>query len=413
KTASRSVAGGRGRLQDVLVVAQVAFSVVLLAGAGLLVGNMSRLSRVDPGFETAGVLTADIGLPQNRYPDGDRRVRFFDNFVTRVRALPGVRGAGMVSRIPIRDLGDNVGVWAVWHPPVDASDTRLAFQRIVTPGYFHALGIPLLAGRDVRATDGPETPPVLVVDRKLADTLFPGLDPLGRFVSVDLAGDTATLKVVGVVGDVRISSLASETDMAMYFPYGQRPVRTMGLVVRASGNAAALVRPVQQVLRSLDPDVPLGNVSDMDDVLRGSLRFARTVTGALGFFAVLALLLAGLGLYGLLAFQVAQRRHEIGIRMALGADAPAVFRLVLRRGLGLAALGLLLGTAGLALGTAFGSLPRIPVRVTDPSVAFHLHAVPLAFVGVVLFLLAVALAACLRPAHRALHVDPMSALKAE
>jgi putative ABC transport system permease protein len=413
KAATQSGGGGHGRLQNALVVGQVAVSVVLLVAAGLLIGNVSRLGRVNPGFATQRVLTADIGLPRDRYTDGERRARFFEALLSRVRALPGVQAAGMVSRIPIRDFGDNVGVWDPGHPPVRASDVRLAFQRVVLPGYFEALGIPLLSGRDVQATDGPESPPVLVVNQKLADALFPGVDPLGRNVAVDLAGDTMTLEVVGTVGDVRISSLASETDMAMYFSYYQRPFRTMGLVIRTAGKPSALVRPVRQALRSLDAGIPLGQVATMDAVLLGSLRFARTVTGVLAIFAAVALLLAGLGLYGLLAFQVTQRHHEIGIRMALGADAAAVFRLVLRRGLGLAGIGVMLGSAVLAVAGGVGSRPYIPVRATDPSVAFRLEAVPLAFVGVAVFLLCVAVAACLHPARRALRVDAINALKAE
>lgn len=412
KTATQS-GGGYGRLQDALVVGQVAVSAVLLVAAGLLVGNVSRLSHVDPGFATKGVLTADIGLPRDRYPDAEQRTRFFDALLTRIRTLPGVEAAGMVSRIPIRDFGDNVGVWDEAHPPVQASDVRLAFQRVVLPGYFQALGIPLLSGRDVRTTDGPGSPPVIVINRKLAQALYPGVDPLGRHMAVDLAGDTAILEVIGIVGDVRISSLASEADMAMYFPYRQRPFRTMGLVIRADGRPSAQVGPVRQALRSLDPSVPLGETPSMDDVLLGSLRFARTVTGVLTLFAVVALLLAGLGLYGLLAFQVTRRRHEIGIRMALGADAPAVFRFVLRRGLALAGIGVLLGSAALTAAALVGSLPYIPVRATDPTVAFRLEAVPLAFVGVAVFLLTVVVAACLHPARRALRIDPIKALKAE
>ncbi|MEJ2679793.1 MAG: ABC transporter permease [Gemmatimonadota bacterium] len=376
-------------------------------------GNVSRLRHVDPGFTTKGVLTADIGLPRDRYADGEQRTRFFDALLTRIRALPGVQAAGMVSRIPIRDFGDNVGVWDEGHPPAQAADVRLAFQRVVLPGYFQALGIPLISGRDVRFTDGPGSPPVIVVNRKLAQTLFPGVDPLGRHMAVDLAGDTAILEVVGVVGDVRISSLASGADMAMYFPYRQRPFRTMGLVMRTDGQPSALMGPVRQALRSLDAAVPLGEAASMDDVLLDSLRFARTVTGVLTLFAIVALLLAGLGLYGLLAFQVAQRHHEIGIRMALGAGAGAVFRLVLGRGLALAGIGVLAGSAAVAVMAAVGTTPSIPVRATDPNVVFHLETVPLAFVGVAAFLLSVTVAACLHPAHRALRVDPIKALKAE
>jgi putative ABC transport system permease protein len=362
-----------------------------------------ELRGVDPGFEARNVLTAEIGLPPAKYGP-EMRIQFFEQLAERVGAFPGVQSVGLTSQLPIRDPGNNVGAWDPDQPPADASEVRLAFQRTVIPGYFEAMDIPVRAGRDVRRSDVRESPLIMVINETMARTLFAEQDPLGRQVAVDMGGDEPTLlEVVGVVGDVKISSLSSDVDMVMYFAYGQRPLSTMRLAVRTAGSPSAVVGPLRNALTEMDRDIPLAGAATMDDVLADSVSFTRTIMGALGLFAAVALFLAALGLYGVLEYYVARRRHEIGIRMALGAKAEHVFHMILKRGFALVATGIVLGVAG-ALGAGrFLQELLFQVETTDFAT----------FLGVTVFFGAVALLACLIPARRALGVDPVVAFRAE
>ncbi|MEJ2677575.1 MAG: ABC transporter permease [Gemmatimonadota bacterium] len=404
KAGAHSVARGRSRFRSGLVVAQVALSVVLLVGAGLLIRSFQHLRGVDPGFDTRHLLTADVSLPRT-YTDAAQRSQFFDAFLTRVRAMPGVQSAGLTSALPIRNGGNNVGAWDPSHPPADAAHVRLAFQRIVKPGYFAAMGIPVREGRDVQATDRPAAPPVMVINETMAKTLFPGEDPLGRQVAIDAGEDPGGMRfeVVGVVGDVYVSGLADGPQMVMYFPYEQRPQYTMRLAARTAGPPSALVRQLRLALKEMDPDIPLADPRTMDDVLAGSVSSPRTTAAALTGFAGVALFLAALGLYGVLAYYVARRSHEIGVRVALGARARNVFGLVLGQGFALVGIGLLLGIGAAVVGSRFLQQFLFQVEPRDP----------VTFVGVPLFFAAVALAACLIPAWRAWRVDPVEAFRAE
>ncbi len=405
KAGARSVAGGRSRFRSGLVVAQVALSVVLLMGAGLLIRSFQQLRGVDPGFDARGLLTADISLPSGTYADAQRRSQFFDEYLARVRGTPGVEAAGLVSALPIRNGGNNVGAWDPSHPPADASQVRLAYQRIVKPGYFAAMGIPIRRGRDMQATDVATAPRVMVINETMARTLFPGEDPLGRQVAIDVGDDPGgtRFEVVGVVGDVHESGLASGPQMVMYFSYEQRPQATMRLAVRTAGDPSALVRPLRNALTQMDSDIPFAEPRTMDDVLAGSVSSPRTIATALTAFAGVALFLAALGLYGVLAYYVSRRGHEIGVRMALGARARNVFGLVLGQGFLLVGIGLLLGIAGAIVGSRFLQQFLFEVNPRDPAT----------FIGVPLFFAAVALAACLIPAWRAWRVDPVEAFRAE
>ncbi|MEJ2218678.1 MAG: ABC transporter permease, partial [Gemmatimonadota bacterium] len=405
KAGARSVAGGRSRFRNLLVVAQVALSVVLLVGAGLLVRSFVQLRGVNPGFDAHNLLTADISLPRAAYADSARRSQFFDTYLARVRAMPGVEAAGLISALPVRNGGNNVGAWDPSHPPADASHVRLAYQRIVKPGYFNAMDIPVREGRDVQPTDVATAPPIMVINETMAKTLFPGEDPLGRQVAIDAGDDPGGMRfeVVGVVGDVYVSGQAYGPEMVMYFSYEQRPAYTMRLAVRTAGPPSALVRPLRSALSERDPDIPLADPRTMDDVLASSVSSPRVMTTALAGFAGVALFLAALGLYGVLAYYVARRTHEIGVRMALGARARNVFGMVLSRGFALVGLGLLLGVAG-ALG-ASRLLQQFLFQVTPQDAV--------TFVGVPVFFAVVALVACLLPAWRAWRVDPVEAFRAE
>jgi putative ABC transport system permease protein len=402
KSVTRSVAGRRGRFRNGLVVAQVALSVILLVGAGLLMRSFMRLRGVDPGFDAHGLLTAEVSLGR-AYGDSAVRSQFFDTYLTRVRALPGVTGAAFSSTLPILNQGGNVGAWDAAHPPVDASEVRLAYQRAVKPGYFETMRIPILEGRDVEPTDGSSAPPVMVINQTMARTLFPGQSPLGREVGVDAGEEGGTrLRVVGVVGDVRVNGLAYDPAMVMYFPYEQQPQYTMRLVAR-SARPTALVGPLRAALAELDPDIPLADIRTMDEVLSGSVSDTRVVMRVVGAFAGVALLLAALGLYGVLAYFVTRRSREIGIRVALGASVREVFGLVLGRGFALVGLGLVFGVIGALAATRLVRTFLFEVAATDPTT----------FVGVGVFFAVVALVACLVPAWRAWRVDPVAALRTE
>jgi len=403
KAGAGSVAGGRGRFRHGLVVVQVALSVMLLVGAGLLIRSFVQLRGVDPGFETENLLTADIGLPRGTYTDAAQRSQFYDELMERARALPGVESVGLVSRLPIRDPGNNTGAWNPSNPPADASEVRLAYQRIIKPGYFETMGIPILRGRDVRPTDVTGSPPVAVISESMT-SLFPDQDPLGQTLAMDLGGDDpALLEIVGIVGNIRPSGLAQTDNWIVYFSYGQRPANDMRLAVRTAGPPSALIRPLRSILAEMDPDIPLADARSMEEILSGSVSFTRTVMGALAAFAAVALFLAAIGLYGVLAYYVSRRTHEIGVRVALGAGAWEILRMVLGRGLVMVALGLALGIGGALAGGRLVQELLFQVEAADPAT----------FAAVSGFFALVALAACLIPAWRAWRVDPVVAFRAE
>ena len=402
KSGSRSVAGGRARFRSALVVGQVALSVVLLVGAALLVQSFTRLRSVDPGFRTKSLLTAEIGVPPSEY-DLEARTRFFQDLLDRTRALPGVEEAGLISQLPMRDPGNNVPAWNPENPPADASQQQAAYQRIVMTGYFDAMDVPIVAGRDVAETDADGAVPVVLINETMARTLYPDQEPLGRQLEVDQGDGTGRFEIIGIVGDVKIFSLSSDPQMVMYFSYRQRQTSVMRIAVHTAGGPGTIVGQLRDVLRSLDPDIPLAGAATMEEVLSRSTSFRRTVAGAVGIFALTALLLAALGLYGVLAYQVTQRTHEIGIRVALGARAEHILRMVLGHGFTLVGVGLAVGVVA-ALGGARAIQGRLyEVGASDP----------LTFVSVILFFSVVALVACLLPSWRAWRVDPVVAFRAE
>lgn len=402
KSGSRALAGGRARFRGALVVTQVALSVVLLVGAGLLMRSFARLHGVDPGFDAEGLLVAEIGLPSTEY-DRDGHIRFYTDLLARARAIPGVEDAGLINRLPIRDQGGNVAAWDAENPPADASQQRLAYDRTVMPGYFAAMRIPIRYGRDFGGGDTEGAPPVIVINETMARTLFPDQDPLGRRLGVDRGDRAGYYEIVGVVGDVQISGLAGEPPMVMYRPYGQHPLSNMRIAARVAGAPESIVGPLRAALRELDPNIPLAGVTTMGAVLSSSVSFRRTVTAALGLFAAVALVLASLGLYGVLAYHVAQRTHEIGLRMALGARTDDIFKMVLRRGFALVGLGLAIGVVAAAASARLIRQLLFQVQAGDP----------VTFVAVTLFFSVVALAACFIPARRAWRVDPMVAFRSE
>ncbi|MGD8728043.1 MAG: ABC transporter permease [Gemmatimonadales bacterium] len=394
---------GVARLRSGFVVFQVALSVVLLIGAGLLMRSFLQLRGVDPGFTSEQLLTARVSLPAAGYGDAASRVVFYTGLLEEIRAIPGVRAAGAISALPVKDGYSNVRAWNPDNPPADAGAYRIAEHRRVMPGYFEAMDIPILGGRDVEYTDGGDAEFVLVISESMGRDLFEGENPVGRQVAVDVGAEQPVIaRVIGVVGDVRLQ-LTSDAPWHMYYSYRQSPVFTLSLAVRAQGDPGALTQAVRDVLRARDTDIPLANVQTMDVVLAESIASNRVVTLVLAVFAGVALILAALGLYSVLAYYVVRRANEIGIRLALGATPNKVLQLVLHKGLVLVTIGLVLGLGGAFGITRFIQQQLFGVQPTDPAT----------FVTVGIVFLFVGTVACLVPGWRAVRVDPARTLQVE
>jgi putative ABC transport system permease protein len=391
----------RRRLARGLVVAEVALAAVLLVGAGLLVRSFERLARVNPGFATEGVLTFEISLPQTRYADDPSQARFFTAATQALRHVPGVDAAGATTWIPFV-LGSATRFVLPDRPVPAPGDEPGGDVRFVTPGLFAAMGMPLRQGRDFTEADTADRPTVIVINESMARQFWPGEDPIGKRVDMEW-GEMHKAEVVGVVGDVRLTALDTPSRTTIYWAQAQIPSTFMTFMIRTRRTPEAILPEVRAEIARLDGSLPLGKVQTLEQVMEGALerpRFTFVLTTA---FAVTAAFLAGLGLFGVLAQVVAQRRAEMGLRLALGARPRDVVGLVLREGVGLAAFGLVLGLAGaLAAARLLGSL----LYETSPLD-------PLAYGAVAVLVGAVAVLAALLPARRAAHVDPVAALKYE
>lgn len=391
--------GMRARLA--LVGLQVALSLVLVLGAALLMRSFSRLMGVALGFDASHVLTSSLSLPAS--VSRDEAVEFFSGLLGDIGALSGVTGAGAVSRLPIATSGGSSEVWTPEHPEL-RSFSRQALGRVVLQGYFDAMGMRLLAGRDFDDRDAAGAEPVVVVTEATARLLFEGEEggPIGRTVVVDGTPEIS-LRVVGVLADARIEELAREPMPVLYLPYAQFPRAAMSVAIRTQRDSAAIAAALRELVARRRLDVPVQEPATMTEIVRSSTVAQRALSAIVGGFAGFALLLAGVGLYGVLAFQVDERRHEIGLRMALGALGARVLSAVLRQTLGVTAAGLV---AGLAVSLALARLMASQLYGVAP----HDPGCLVAAVGC---LLAVAVVACLLPALRALRVQPMAALRRE
>jgi putative ABC transport system permease protein len=392
---------GGTRLRGLLVVGQVAVSLILLIGAGLLIQSLGRLTRTDLGFDSRHVLTGQIQPP---YAETDQRLRFYDGLRDELAAIPGVTAVAFTSHVPIRDTAGDPPMWAADHPPVDSSQERTAAMRVVLPGYLAALRIPLVAGRDLTASDRTGTPRVLVINQVMARTLFPGENPLGRRVMVATGSDPAAFEVVGVVGDARIYGVGQPAPMTMYATAHQFS-RAMGLnlLVRTELDPETLAGAVRKLVAARDRDIPVENLVSLERLIGDSLRAERVTAITLALFSAVALLLASLGLYGVLAYYVTQRTHEIGVRMALGADTRTLLAHVLARSSLMVIPGLGLGLAGAFAGTRLIERLLYGVAPIDAT----------AFATATVCLAAVALVASAWPAWRAARINPVQALRGE
>jgi putative ABC transport system permease protein len=386
------------------VVLQVALSVVLLVGSGLLLRSFAQLRGIDPGFRVENVLTASLSLPSDSYGSGEDRIQFFQGLKESIEGMPGVESVALINRLPLLQPAGNVAIWAPERPPETNGDAPWADRRVVFPGYFETMEIPFLEGRGFEAGDDAGAPPVIILSRATAERVYPEESPLGRQVAVDVGGDEPGLfQVVGVVEDHRNSRVASSPRPAMFFPYAQQMVSTMRLAVTAEEDPMNLFRPIQERIWERNRDIVLSDPQTMEEAVSGSIAASRSITTAMGLFSLVALALAALGLYGVLAYFVARRVHEIGIRMALGASKAKVIHLVVSRGMALVAVGAALGLAGSLGATRLVEGMLFQTTARDPAT----------YVGVSGFFLLLALAACLIPAWRALAVDPVETFRAE
>ena len=392
------------RVLSTLVVAEVALSLVLLAGAGLLIRSFLRLQDVNPGFRTEGVLTARVQLPASRYDEDRKSSAFFSEAVSRVATLPGVRSAAGISFLPLAGPGIGTSFYVTDRPEPAAGEYPTTEVRPITPNFFETMGIPRLAGRDFQASDTLDSPRVAVIGETLARRHLAGENPIGKQLHVNIGRPPGMrVEVVGVVRDIQFASLDAELRPTVYIPHTQLSIGLMTLVVRADGDPLSQVGAITKVVRDIDPELPLADVRTMQDVVDLTTARQRTVAVLLTVFALLALVLAGVGVYGVMAYSVARRTQEIGVRMALGATPQSVFGMVLGQALRLVALGVVIGLAAAA------GLTRLLETLLFETEPLDLWT----FAATATVLIIVATLASYVPARRGTRIAPVEALRAE
>jgi putative ABC transport system permease protein len=397
--------GRGGRARRGLAVAEMALAVTLLAGAGLLLRSFSQLSRVDPGFQSDKVLTFALSLPSGRYADDGARTVFYRRALETLGALPGVQSAAATIAVPLRGFGFNFSFVVEGRPEVPPAQQPTLETRVVTASYFRTLGIPVVAGRGFADTDDASSPRVVVISREAARRHFPGQDPIGQRIRLGWGPPTDSVggTVVGVVGDVKEAGLDADHPAEVYLSYAQKPITGMDVVLRTSVPPLTLAPAVRAAVHDLDSDLPVARLETLSRIVATSIAQPRFYTGLLTAFAGTALVLAALGLFGVISVGVSQRTREIGVRMALGARSGDVLRLVLREAATLALVGIAVGlAAALALSRTLSTL-LFNLSPTDPWV----------FTAAPLVLLSTAVVAAWLPARRAAQVDPIEALRSE
>ncbi len=393
-----------GRLRSALVVAEVALALVLLVSAGLLVKSFARLQKVERGFDSENVLTMVVRLPEGKYKEDAQLVAFFRQATARIGALPGVRNVGMVNFLPLYGgLGSNTGFTIEGKPAPPIGEGPSTNVRVADAGYFGAMGIPLLRGRNFTNVEANEARHVVIISELMARKHFPGEDPIGKRIDVAMFEKPTPTEIVGIVGDVKYDSLTDEVLPTVYFPHPELTYPFMTLVIRTDGDPAALAPAVEREIRAIDPDQPVSDVRTMNQVMADTVARARFNTLLLGLFAGLATLLAAVGIFGVMNYSVTLRTREIGLRMALGAEPRQVLMLILKQGLFLTLIGIGVGLVGALMLTRIMSGLLFGVDATDPAT----------FTAIVLLLALVSLIACYIPARRATRVDPMIALRYE
>ena len=405
KEGSRSVAGDSRRwLRGALVVAQVGLALVLLVGVGLLVRSFNNLVAVDLGFDASRTLMAGVTLPESDYPDAARRVVLYDQAREALAAIPGVRSVSVTAVPPLVSLGPQLTFTQEGAPASADGSEADASIRSVDPSFFDSMSVPVLAGRSLAESDRAGAPNVVVINETMARQIWPQGDAIGKRIAFDGTDDGPTFReVVGIVGDVRQDGPSEPEYRGVYLPYAQRPTSTLFFLVKSDVDATSLAQPVRQAVSTIDSKLPLFAVRTLDEVLSRSLAPRTFATSLFGAFGSVALLLAALGLYSVVAYVVAQQTREIGIRMALGATWSTIVGLVLRRGGVLVAAGVVVGGV---VAAAAGRLIESMLFDVSP---FD----PVAFAAAAAALTVAALAACVVPARRAARIDPMEALRHE
>jgi putative ABC transport system permease protein len=406
ETGRDSAAGRHGnRIRGFLIISEVAVSFLLLIGAGLLINSFIHLRHVDPGFRSEKLLTMKIVLPETRYPDKQGRSLFYDELLRRIETLPGVATAAVATDLPLTNTGNSLGIAMEGRADPAPDRMPIIITRVVSPGYFKTMSIPLLDGRVFTEGDKSDSPPVVIISETMARRFWPNEDPLGKRIKVGRSTSSRPwLTVIGVVKDVRQYELIIEPKPQMYVSYQQAEFfEPRALVIRANFDPLSLAGTVRQTVWEIDKDQPVSDISTMEEVIADSVARQRFSMWLLGIFAGLALVLAAVGIYGVMSYSVAQRTREIGIRMALGAQKSDVLKMTIGGGLRLVLMGAAIGlVAALVLTRVMSSL-LFGVSPTDP----------LTFVSILIVLISVAVLASYVPALRATRVDPMFALRYE
>jgi len=407
ETRSSSAGARRGLMRHALVVGQMGLALVLLAGSGLLIRSFVRLAGVNPGFDSDDLLTFQVSLPRRKYDKEALQVNFFNELLARIHRIPGVRSVSMENYPPLTGLGAATGVHILGQPRLPASESFVTGSRVVGADYFRTMGIPLLTGRTFTETELTDVRHVVIVNQAFVDKYLPGENPLGKKASIymhdDKVDDENPSEIIGVAGSVRQMSPGEEAKPNAYWPMPELPYSTMTILVRTSPDPLSLVPPIRYELAQMDSELPMASIVTMDQLLSDSLSRSRFTMFVLGVFAAIALVLTAVGLYGVIAYSVAQRTHEIGIRMALGAQRGNVLGLILSQGTRLTLLGVGIGiVAALTLTHWMRSL-LYGITTTDP----------ITFAVVTVILTAVALLATFVPAHCATRVSPTVALRYE
>ncbi|HWO02379.1 MAG TPA: ABC transporter permease [Blastocatellia bacterium] len=403
KEGGRASSIGHNRFRGALVVSEVALSLVLLIGAGLMIRSFVQLLHSSPGLNPDNVLTLDVGLPRTKYT-GPQQAAFFQQVIERMKTLPGVQSAGAIYPLPMSGAEEGTGFIIEGKPDRELGDRRIAGPRWVSPDYFNTMGIALLRGRELSERDGADSPQVVIINEAMAASYFPDEEPLGNRVAFDLKDNQPNWReIVGVVRDVKHSAIDTEPKPEMYFPFTQVPTFFMTLVLRTTGSPLNLVAAARSEVLAVEKTQPISNVHTMEELLSNSVAQRRFNMLLLSIFAGVALLLAAVGIYGVMSYSVAQRTHELGVRMALGARTSDVLGLIVKQGMTLALIGVGIGlAAAFALTRIMASL-LYGVSATDP----------MTFSVIALLLASIAFVACYLPARRATRVDPMVALRYE